>query len=53
MGVELMSNDMAINEMDDAYLSDTEVFYSVIQVLDGVRMVRGLEKPESCEIDHQ
>ncbi|KAG1326802.1 putative Expansin-A16 [Cocos nucifera] len=43
MGVELMSNnDMAIYEMEDGYLSDTEVFYSVIQVLDGVRMAPNL-----------
>nr|XP_010913887.2 RNA polymerase I-specific transcription initiation factor RRN3 isoform X6 [Elaeis guineensis] len=43
MGVELMSNnDMAIYEMEDGYLSDTEAFYSVIQVLDGVRMAPNL-----------
>ncbi|XP_008805454.1 RNA polymerase I-specific transcription initiation factor RRN3-like [Phoenix dactylifera] len=43
MGVELMSNnDMAIYEMEDGYLSDTEAFYSVVQVLDGVRMAPNL-----------
>ncbi|XP_038983919.1 RNA polymerase I-specific transcription initiation factor RRN3-like isoform X1 [Phoenix dactylifera] len=43
MGVELMSNnDMAVSEMDDGYLSDTEAFSSVIQALDGVRMAPNL-----------
>ncbi|KAG1364208.1 RNA polymerase I-specific transcription initiation factor RRN3 [Cocos nucifera] len=43
MGVELMSNnDMAIYEMEDGYLSDTEAFSSVMRVLDGVRMAPNL-----------
>ncbi|XP_020102675.1 RNA polymerase I-specific transcription initiation factor RRN3-like [Ananas comosus] len=38
MGAELMSNDMA----EDGYISDSEAFDSVVQVLDAVRMAPSL-----------
>ncbi|KAJ8498735.1 hypothetical protein OPV22_009287 [Ensete ventricosum] len=38
MGVELASDDLSIYEVEDGYLSDSEAFASVINVLDGVRM---------------
>lgn len=40
MGVELHGYDLAVSVAEDGYLSDSEAFASVINVIDGVRMVR-------------
>ncbi|RWW55292.1 hypothetical protein BHE74_00038079 [Ensete ventricosum] len=48
MGVELASDDLSIYEVEDGYLSDSEAFASVINVLDGVRMVSCSNNLQGC-----